>query len=106
MELEKKNQQIEQLDRMKTRFFTEISHEFRTPLSLSRDQSRASCQTALKGIKEKQLKMMEVIKRNSLRMLNLVNQLLDISRIDAAKMKITLSEADLLKTLRSLFMII
>lgn len=102
MELEKKNQQIEQLDRMKTRFFTEISHEFRTPLSLIQGPIESLLSDSVEGDKEKQLKMMEVIKRNSLRMLNLVNQLLDISRIDAGKMKITLSEADLLKTLRVL----
>lgn len=102
MELEKKNQQIEQLDRMKTRFFTEISHEFRTPLSLIQGPIESLLSDGIIEDKTKQFKMMEVIKRNSVRLLNLVNQLLDISRIDAGKMKITLASADLLKTLRIL----
>jgi len=102
MELEKKNQKIEQLDRMKTRFFTEISHKFRTPLSLIQGHIENLQSDIAFADKAKQFKMMEVIKRNSGRLLNLVNQLLDISRIDAGKMKITLANADLLKTLRIL----
>lgn len=102
LELEKKNQQIEQLDRMKTRFFTEISHEFRTPLSLILGPIENLLSDKMITDRSKQMKMMEVVKRNSVRLLNLVNQLLDISRIDAGKMKITLARADLLKTLRIL----
>ncbi len=102
LELEKKNEQIEQLDRMKTRFFTEISHELRTPLSLIMGpiDNLITENGRIDDIKRSGL--MEMIKRNSLRLLNLVNQLLDISRIDAGKMRITLAESDLLKTLRIL----
>ncbi len=47
-------------------------------------------------------RLMKIIKRNSMRLLNLVNQLLDISRLDAGKMKITLTHSDILKDLRIL----
>jgi signal transduction histidine kinase/DNA-binding response OmpR family regulator/ligand-binding sensor domain-containing protein len=102
LELEKKNQQIEQLDRMKTRFFTEISHELRTPLSLIMGPIDNLITENGKIDDLKRAGLMEMIRRNSLRLLNLVNQLLDISRIDAGKMKITLAESDLLKSLRIL----
>ncbi|MDP4224260.1 MAG: two-component regulator propeller domain-containing protein, partial [Bacteroidota bacterium] len=102
LELEKKNRQIEQLDKMKTNFFTEISHELRTPLSLILGPIDNLIANQDKIDSTKRYELMEVIKRNSSRLLNLINQLLDISRIDAGKMKITLSESDLLKTLRIL----
>jgi signal transduction histidine kinase/DNA-binding response OmpR family regulator/ligand-binding sensor domain-containing protein len=102
LELEKKNQQIEQLDRMKTRFFTEISHELRTPLSLIMGPIDNLITENGKIDDVKRTGLMEMIRRNSIRLLNLVNQLLDISRIDAGKMRITLAESDLLKSLRIL----
>ncbi len=102
IELEKKNQEIEQIDRMKTRFFTEISHELRTPLSLI--IGPVDNLIAGNGLIDdaRRSGLLDMIKRNSMRLLNLVNQLLDISRIDAGKMKITLAESDLLKSLRIL----
>lgn len=102
IELEKKNEQIEQLDRMKTRFFTEISHELRTPLSLILGPIDNLMTENGRIDDSRRSGLMEMIKRNSMRLLNLVNQLLDISRIDAGKMKITLAESDLLKSLRIL----
>ena len=102
LELEKKNEQIEQLDRMKTRFFTEISHELRTPLSLIMGPIDNLLNENGRIDDSRRSGLMEMIKRNSMRLLNLVNQLLDISRIDAGKMKITLAESDLLKSLRIL----
>jgi len=102
LELEKKNQEIEQIDRMKTRFFTEISHELRTPLSLI--IGPVDNLIAGNGMMDEARRsgLLDMIKRNGMRLLNLVNQLLDISRIDAGKMKITLAESDLLKSLRIL----
>ncbi len=75
VELEQKNREIEQLDRMKTRFFTEISHEFRTPLSLI--MGPVDTLLADKGLNDNygRNRLMKIIKRNSMRLLNLVNQL-------------------------------
>jgi signal transduction histidine kinase/AraC-like DNA-binding protein len=101
-DLEKKNLQIEQLDRMKTNFFTEISHELRTPLSLIMGPIDNLITNSENIESTKRIALMEMIKRNSSRLLNLINQLLDIARIDSGKMKIALSESDLLKTLRIL----
>ena len=102
LDLEKKIQQIEQLDKMKTRFFTEISHELKTPLALIMGPIDNLLNENGRIEEHKRSGLMEMIRRNCVRLLNLVNQLLDISRIDAGKMKITLAESDLLKSLRIL----
>jgi signal transduction histidine kinase/CheY-like chemotaxis protein/ligand-binding sensor domain-containing protein len=99
-ELENKNRQLEEVDRIKTDFFTDISHEIRTPLSLimgplenlSKEEMLSSRISA----------MVDLMKRNAQRLMVLVNQLLDISKLDAGKMKITLEENDLLKCLKIL----
>jgi signal transduction histidine kinase/ligand-binding sensor domain-containing protein/AraC-like DNA-binding protein len=99
-ELELKNRQLAEIDRIKTHFFTDISHEIRTPLSLiigpleniSKEEMLSSRMSG----------MIEMMKRNSYRLMNLVNQLLDISRLDSGKMKITLNEDDIVKCIRIL----
>ena len=99
-ELEIRNRQLAEIDRLKTHFFTDVSHEIRTPLSLilgpletiSKEEMLSSRMTG----------MIDLIKRNAYRLMNLVNQLLDISRLDAGKMKITLYHDDIIKTLRIL----
>ncbi|MBN2274591.1 MAG: response regulator [Bacteroidales bacterium] len=97
-ELEKKNYQIMEMDQMKTRFFSNISHEFRTPLSLI--MSPIEEMLLQENIEEKDRDHLEIMYRNAVRLLGLVNQLLDLSKIDAGKLKIELSEYDICKTIQ------
>lgn len=78
---------------MKLRFFTEISHELRTPLTLIDGPL-----TEMMGdeeIKGKSRQYLEVVKKNSSRMMNLVNQILDIRRLQAGKMMLLVEAMDL-----------
>lgn len=80
LEQEKReSQQSHELDMMKIRFFTNISHEFRTPLSLI----ITPLEKIIKNTKDQdQKKHLELIFRNAKRLLNLVNQLLDFRRME------------------------
>ncbi len=98
--LEKQNQQITELDQLKNRFFTNVSHEFRTPLSLIQSPVEELLNDNLS--KEKQRRKLNMIQRNARRLLNLVNQLLDISKIDGCKMKLELIESDVMKNLKAI----
>ncbi|MFY0578639.1 histidine kinase dimerization/phospho-acceptor domain-containing protein [Cystobacter fuscus] len=71
-----------ELDRAKTAFFGNVSHEFRTPLTLMLgplQDARASVDQTLRG------ESLDVVIRNSERLLRLVNNLLDFSRIEAGR---------------------
>lgn len=90
---EEQGQQLIRLDRMKTRFFTDISHEFRTPLTLTigplEDVSRDPSLPA-------QLRQgVELALTNSRRILRLINQLLDVARLEAGEMRLSASQQDL-----------
>ncbi|HAM08917.1 MAG TPA: hypothetical protein DDY34_11205 [Bacteroidales bacterium] len=102
VELEEKNRHIEEMDRLKTRFFTEISHEIRTPLSLIIGPADNLIRESEGNEDERKFKWMEMIRRNGMRLLKLVNQLLDISKLDAGKMKVILSESDIMRCLKIL----
>jgi len=83
---EKERQRVEalvELDRAKTAFFSNVSHEFRTPLTLMLGPLEELLSGG-HGSDETQ-KTLEVIHRNSLRLLKLVNTLLDFSRIEAGR---------------------
>jgi signal transduction histidine kinase/DNA-binding response OmpR family regulator/streptogramin lyase len=100
IEHEQKNRQLAETDRIKTHFFTDISHEIRTPLSLiigplENISNEELLSARLRG-------MIDIMRRNAQRLMNLVNQLLDISRLDAGKMKINLTEDNIVKYLRIL----
>ncbi|MBN2633009.1 MAG: response regulator, partial [Bacteroidales bacterium] len=99
-ELRIKNIQLEEADRIKTRFFSNISHEIRTPLSMILGPIDKLIRDF--GEDDRETKLLEVMKRNSQRLLQMVNQLLDFSRLDSGRMKIVLSETDVLKHLRIL----
>lgn len=95
--LEEQNQRITELDELKSRFFTNISHEFRTPLSLIQSPVEELLDDPRRN--EKERRKLNLVQRNTQRLLNLVNQLLDISKIDGSKMKLDLVEADVMKHL-------
>ncbi len=76
---------LAELDRAKTAFFSNVSHEFRTPLTLMLgplDEILAASRDQLSGQDREQL---TVARRNALRLLQLVNSLLDFSRIEAGR---------------------
>lgn len=82
-------QKLKELDELKSRFFTNISHEFRSPLTLI----NSSVQFLRKNNEEE--KHLKTISRNSDRMLNLVNQLLELSKLESGHLKLILKKADL-----------
>lgn len=97
-ELERKNVRIMEMDQMKTRFFSNVSHEFRTPLTLI--ISPLEDLIVDKGLEADKKDRLEMMHRNALRLLGLVNQLLDLSKIDAGSMKLNIIYYDLNKVLR------
>lgn len=94
-ELEQKNLQIMEMDQMKTRFFSNVSHEFRTPLTLILGPLEDIL--SKEGLTEKNRVAMERMHRNAVRLLGLINQLLDLSKLDAGSMKLEMSESDILR---------
>lgn len=97
---QKTNQKLKELDTIKSNFFANISHEFRTPLTL------------ISGPVEKQLenpklndsdrKDLEMVQRNSGRLLELVDQLLDLSKLESGNLQLQVKEGNISLLLRSL----
>ncbi len=79
----------EETDKMKSRFFANISHEFRTPLTLILGPAE---KIVSKTTDDSIIKDAGIIKRNSKRLLQLVNQLLELSRLEAGKLKLEASK--------------
>lgn len=86
------------LERLKTKFFTNVSHEFRTPLSLIItpldkviNQSTDECQK----------KQLHLIQRNAKRLLNLVNQLLDFRKMEVQELKLHSRSGDVIKFIKT-----
>lgn len=94
-ELTRVNLKLTELDGIKTRFFTNVSHELRTPLTLI----LAPLQSFLKGdygrVSKANLFILESMKRNGDRLLKLINDLLDFSRIEADGMVVERRQTDI-----------
>jgi signal transduction histidine kinase len=78
--------QIQELDRAKTAFFANVSHDLRTPLTLILGPlgEMAAGREPPGGL----VQSVDVMQRNGMRLLDLINQLLDLAKIDAGKMQI------------------
>ncbi len=78
-------QQVHALERLKTKFFTNVSHEFRTPLSLI----LAPLDKIIKHTADdEQKRQLNLVQRNAKRLLSLVNQLLDFRKMEVQEMKL------------------
>lgn len=87
-------QQLEEATQAKLRFFTNISHEFRTPLTLIKGPLENLMQSEQFGSEpQNQFKLMH---RNTIRLLRLVNQLMDFRKLENKKMELAASENDLI----------
>ena len=94
-EVEAQADRLQEMDRLKTRFFANVSHEFRTPLTLLLgpiEDARAGRYGDLDPGLEAQLPVME---RNARRLLALINQLLDLAKLEAGGLDLDRRPADL-----------
>ncbi|HVO89784.1 MAG TPA: ATP-binding protein [Casimicrobiaceae bacterium] len=86
---------LAEIDRAKTAFFTNISHEFRTPLTLLQGPLEDTLAQRHGPVPPRVAQALTVAQRNSLRLLKLVNTLLDFSRIEAGRMAARYEPVDL-----------
>lgn len=97
-------QRMKDLDEVKTRFFANISHEFRTPLSLIEgplQQAKKQADADSNSNITLSEKAFNVVKKNTNRLQLLVNQLLDLSKIESGDLHLNLSKGGLIQFLRS-----
>lgn len=94
-ELAELNDKLKELDRLKTEFFSNISHEFRTPLTLMLAPTEELLANRQNLKDERITSNLEIIHRNTLRLLKLVNNLLDFSRIEAGRAKASYEATDI-----------
>jgi signal transduction histidine kinase/ligand-binding sensor domain-containing protein/DNA-binding response OmpR family regulator len=91
----------EQLYQMKLEFFTNISHEFRTPLTLIQGPVNRLLKDTEKG--SKNFNQLSLIKTNTDRLLRLINQFLDFRRIENNKLKLVIEKGDIISFTKEIF---
>lgn len=91
----KRAEALAELDRVKTTFFSNVSHEFRTPLTLMLGPIEDFLRDSTLRENPERLASLELLHRNALRLLKLVNTLLDFSRIEAGRIQATYEPTDL-----------
>jgi len=94
------NKKLKELDIAKSNFFANISHEFRTPLTLISGPINA--QLKKENLKDDERSNLEMMQRNSNRLLSLVNQLLDISKIESGRFQLKISNHQIVPFIGSL----
>jgi signal transduction histidine kinase/DNA-binding response OmpR family regulator/streptogramin lyase len=100
LELEHLNaEKLEEINKIKSNFFANISHEFRTPLTLILNPVKQILSGEFKGNFKEQYKS---IIRNAERLLNLINQLLDLSKLESGKLKLQAQSVELVSLTNSM----
>lgn len=91
--IQKEAGHLKAVDEMKSRFFSNITHEFRTPLSLIISPLEQVLQD--KELTPELSKKLSIVDRNAQHLLRLINQLLDMSKLESGNMKLTLFRGEL-----------
>jgi len=99
LQLQEQSEKLKEMDKVKSRFFANISHEFRTPLTLIMGPMEQML-TDSRGKAQKE--QLGVMLQNSQRLLTLINQLLALSRIDSGKMNLQASRQDIISFLEGI----
>lgn len=89
LELEMQRRQVEQANKLKSEFLSNMSHELRTPLNSIMALSRVLIKQASDKLDEEENSYLEIVERNGKQLLNLINDILDLSKIEAGRMDLT-----------------
>lgn len=98
-QMERETERNEEINQMKFRFFTNVSHELRTPLTLIISPLESMMKGAQDNALKEQLKMMH---RNAVKLLNLVNQLLDFRKNEVVGLHLDLSEGEIVSYIQTI----
>jgi signal transduction histidine kinase/AraC-like DNA-binding protein len=101
VQLQEQSERLKEMDQVKSRFFANISHEFRTPLTLI----MGPLEQMLVDNRENEhhrKKHLNLMLRSAQRLLNLINQLLDLSKLDSGKMKLRATRQNIIPFLKGL----
>ena len=79
---------LEEMDRLKTQFFANISHEFRTPITLTLGPLEQLLNGRYGGVTPDAREQLAIMHRNQARLLTLVNQILDLAKFEANEMRL------------------
>jgi signal transduction histidine kinase len=97
-ELQNALERLKEVDRLKSQFFANVSHELRTPLTLILAPLDDLISRMESATEQRQL---DVVRRNAVRLLGLIDDLLDLSRLDAGGLRLNLAEIDLRTVLQT-----
>jgi signal transduction histidine kinase/CheY-like chemotaxis protein len=97
---QKTNKKLKELDALKSNFFANISHEFRTPLTLISAPIQEKLDS--KNISKEDRTRFQLIQKNNNRLLELVDQLLDLSKIEAGKMQLRVEQGNPVKEINAI----
>lgn len=100
--IEEQAKELQQLDKVKSRFFTNISHELRTPITLITTPIEQVLRKYAKSLNAEINKSLQTAQNNSRKLLNLVEELLELSRIDAGKQQLNQTPTHLYSFCRQL----
>jgi signal transduction histidine kinase len=89
-DLRQANEEILRTNRMKSQFFANMSHELRTPLTAIIGFSELLQDLTFGGLNESQARYVDNISRSSRHLLNLINDILDLAKVESGKMKVVI----------------
>jgi hypothetical protein len=100
-QLEDSYEKLQAMDKMKMHFFNNVSHELRTPLALTLSPVEAMLQGEMGPLQEKQKTYLTSVHTNSLRLLKLINNLLDLAKLEEGKMTLAYGKYSLSEFIRN-----
>ncbi len=100
--LEGAHAQLKQLDRFKSEFFANVTHELKTPLTMMLAPLELMVEGQLGGISEAQRSTLVSIQRSGVKLLRLIGDLLDLSKLEESRLRLRIDEHDLVGYLRGL----
>ncbi|MCK5579816.1 MAG: diguanylate cyclase [Candidatus Omnitrophica bacterium] len=101
-EIEKKNKELERLNNLKSDFVSTVSHELRTPMTITSEGISLVLDEIPGEINDKQRKLLMTSKQNMQRLSEIINDLLDISKIEAGRLELRRGMVDLNKLVKDL----
>jgi signal transduction histidine kinase/ligand-binding sensor domain-containing protein len=102
--IEAQAEKLREMDHIKSRFFGNLSHEFRTPLTLTIGPLENALTGMYGPVSPALSRQMEIMLRNSRRLLRLINQLLDLSRLEAGGLTLKVLEGNIVPLIEGVVM--